>query len=311
MDTALRNLIQNQKLIHLLPDETVESAFEKLYHHRITCAPILENKQSIIGLVDILDLMTYLVKVCTKPLTDTYVGESRKITTDDMSMIRKRSADFRLASVKDVVDYSKRNPILFLFEDQTVRDALDAFASQGVHRLVLRKKESLEITGILSQTNVVQALANDSSFQKFQSSVGDLKNKTENLVTVGQHELAIDAFIKMHENSLSSVAIIDHLGHLSGNLSAADLNGAMDNFTKLLRSTHDYIGAIRKEQGRQVDFVASIAPKTSLYDAVQMMNKQRIHRVYTVDEQKKPLAVISFTDILKEMNETKFQTETK
>jgi len=57
--------------------------------------------------------------------------------------------------------------------------------------------------------------------------------------------------------------------------------------------------------------VASITPKTSLYDAVQMMNKQRIHRVYTVDEQKKPLAVISFTDILKEMNETKFQTETK
>jgi len=52
----------------------------------------------------------------------------------------------------------------------------------------------------------------------------------------------------MHENSLSSVAIIDHLGNLSGNLSAADLNGAMDNFTKLLRSTHDYIGAIRKEQ---------------------------------------------------------------
>jgi CBS domain-containing protein len=307
MEQQLKELISGQKLVTLSPDETVESAFYKLSSNGITSAPVLLNNKSIEGLVDMLDLMTFLVKVCTKTLTDTFVGESRKLTTDDMAMIRKRSTDLRLAAVKELVDYSQRNPLIRLYEDQTVREALDLFAMKGIHRVLIVKRDET-IAGILSQVTLLSALMKDSSLSQFKSNVGDLKNKTENLITVPQHELAIDSFMKMHENNLSSLGVVNHLGHLIGNLSAADLNEALDNFTKLLRSTIDYLSPLRKAQGRNVDFVLSVSPNISLFEAFQMMHKERVHRIYLTNEEKKPQVVISFTDILREIYDQGFKS---
>jgi CBS domain-containing protein len=302
MDRKVKDLISGQKLITLSPDETVESAFQKFQTSRITSAPVLENSQKILGLVDVLDLMALLVQIATKPLTDIVVGESRKLTTDDMQMVHKRSKEFKLAAIGNAIDFSKRNPFVSLYEDQTVKEAIDTFSSKGIHRIAVLKREGDQICGILSQTTVLTALASDPNLKQFQTKMGQLKHKTENLICVRVEELAIDSFIKMHESKLSSLGVTNYEGHLVGNLSAADLLPSLVDFRTLLRSTIDYLKMLRKEEGRPEDFVVSCSSETSLHDAVLMMAKERIHRIYQVDSQKKPLSVISFTDLLKEIS---------
>jgi len=288
-------MIAAQKLIPLLPDETVESCLAKLAEFHITAAPVLEN----VGLVGVLDLLAFLVKTSTKILVDDVSGESRNLTTDDMRMLRKRAKDFKLGKVQDLIDYSKKNPWVYLFDDQTVADAMVTF-SQGIHRVILFKRDSNKMLGILTQSDVVRFLAEEQKTQ-FEIPVSHLKNKTEKLITVSQSTLAFDSFLKIHDNGLSSVGVLNHLGQLIGNLSAADLRLAAKDFTLLLRSTKDYLSLVRKVEGRPSGFTVVCSTDTPLQKCVESMGAQKVHRIYIVDADQKPQAVISFTDILREI----------
>jgi len=105
----------------------------------------------------------------------------------------------------------------------------------------------------------------------------------------------------MSEKGLSSVGVLNHLGQLIGNLSAADLRMCSKDLILLLRSTRDYLSMIRKSEGRPNDFIVACSPETTLSKAVEMMAREKVHRIYMIDPDKKPMAVISFTDIVKEI----------
>jgi len=251
----------------------------------------------------VLDLLAFLVKTSTKSLVDDTTGESRSLTTDDMRMLRKRAKDFQLAKVQDLVDYSKKSPWVVLYDDQTVADAMEIF-STNIHRVILFKRDSNKMLGILTQTDVVRFMAEAQKTQ-FLIPLSQLKNKTEKLVTVSQSDLAFDSFIKIHDKGLSSVGVLNHLGQLIGNLSAADLRLAAKDFTLLLRSTKDYLALVRKVEGRPPGFTVSVSGETILLQkCVDIMGAQKVHRIYIVDTDQKPLAVISFTDILREIYTT-------
>jgi len=305
MEKKVIDLIGSQTVVQFLPNDTVEYAIEKLTKLHITSAPVIEENKNIYGLVDVLDLLTFLVKTATKTLVDEISGESRKLNTDDMQMLRKRSKDFNLAEVRDLVDYSHRNPFVTLFEDQTVKEALGLFSEKGVHRLIVLKRADKSLAGILSQTNVIFALSSQGYWEQFLKPVSELTHKSDKLITIPQAELAIDGFIKMHENNLSSIAVLGYKDDLIGNLSAADIRfGALD-FTHLLRSVRDYLQMTRQEESKPYNFLVSCSPNTSIADAIKMMEKEKVHRIYLIDEMKKPLSVVSFTDILKEIHSIK------
>jgi CBS domain-containing protein len=286
----------------------VESALHKLNSFRITSGPVLENNKNILGLLGVEDLMAFLVKICTKTLIGTKIGESKKLTTDDPDMVIQRTNQFKLSSVKELIDYSQKNPYVTLYEDQTAKEAMEIFGSKGIHRIVLLKKSDDTISGILSQTNLVLALANEPSLKQCQAPVSEMKNKTTGIVTVSENELTINAYIKMDENNVSSLAVVNQYGQLAGNLSGSDLRDHFDlvlgeTFAKLLKPVKDWLHPIRKSQGRAGNFVLSCSPETSLQEAVLLMAKERVHRIYTVDRENFPLAVISTTDIVREMRE--------
>jgi len=295
----ISTFLQNKPLITISTDETVESALSKLYENKITGAPILDNQKEMKGFVDYIDLVHFLVQTCTKALTDVVQGESRSLKTDDMAMMRKRSKEFRISNILDVVDLSKRNAFFPLYEDQDVREAIRIF-STGIHRILVRSRQNDQVAGIVSQVDVIGALSQDKSLKKFQSSIGELLNKTTKIMTVPASNISIDSFILMHQNFLSSIAVTDERGeHLIGNLSAADLRGAVQDFTMLLHSTIDYLKWTYKSEGKNIQVIYA-TPKTSLHDAVMLMQKHKIHRIYVAENDLKPIAVVSFTDIAKE-----------
>jgi CBS domain-containing protein len=303
-DTQLHTFVKDRPVIWISSDETVESALRKLLDHKITGAPVLDGDRKVKGFVDYLDLMAFLVKTCTKPLTDVIQGESRKLTTDDMGMMKLRSKEFRMSKVLDTIlsgDFeSERSSHMIMYEDQDVREAIKAFSS-GIHRILLLKRQNNQIAGILSQVDLLSALAQDPKMKQFQRPIGELQNKTTKLLMVPASNTAIDSFIYMYDNRLSSIAMVnEHKDRLLGNLSAADLRGAMDDFNLLLRSTMDYLGYSYKQSGRELGVVYA-PPNTSLHQAIMMMQQYHIHRIYLAEQDMKPQAVISFTDMAKEL----------
>jgi len=214
-------------------------------------------------------------------------------------MLRKRSKEYCLTKVQEVIDFSNKNPFVKLFDDQAVKEALEPF-SHGIHRILIMKRDSNMIVGVLSQVDVVKFCV-QCERKEFEKPVSQLKHKTENLVTVPQESTSFDSFVTMREKGLSSVGVLNHLGQLIGNLSAADLRMCAKDLSLLLRSTKDYLKMIRKAEGKPDDFIVACSPETTLMKAGEMMAREKVHRIYMIDPNKKPIAVISFTDIVKEI----------
>ena len=63
----------------------------------------------------------------------------------------------------------------------------------------------------------------------------------------------MEAFMEMHANKLSALAVVDDDGKLCGNLSASDLKGFQlffANFDDLFKPVSEFLSAVRKMQGR-------------------------------------------------------------
>jgi len=303
--TKLRELIQKQQLVTLSMDQTVESVLDVLGRNNISSAPILGNDGKPLGFVDVLDLLAFMVRTSTKPLTDTLMGESRKLTSDDMQMLRKRTKDFKLQAVSDLIDFSRRNPYHAFYEDQTVADTLSVF-QKGVHRVALLDRNN-KLIGVVSQFDIIQRIAKDQNIPALKMRVSESSGLNQNLMSVPLDTLAIDAFITMYQQGVSSLALLDNQGIIVGTVTASDVKWITKNedFRALLHSIRDYVVDIRKAQGKSPDFVACTLPTASIFDIINLMYQERVHRVFVVDERRKPKGVISLTDILRDIGTVK------
>jgi len=305
LNTTIKEVLSRfpRSLVGLTANCSVQDAIATLNDSLISSLPILtDDKKNLHGFVDILDILAFLVKTCTKNLADTASGESFKITTDDMRMLMKRQKDFRLAHLGDIIDFSQRNPYSTLDENKTIRDAVELFA-QGIHRVAVLRNS--ELISVLTQSDIIVFLATElMGFPKFQEmKVRDCAYKTNQLVQVTPETVAIDAFLAMHEKGKSSVAITKD-GVFRGTLSASDIRLAKvdTDMTRLLKSTYDFMIDVRKTQERKPEFLVTCVPESTLAEVVQRMNKDAVHRVFVVDKEQKALGVISMTDIMRQIH---------
>jgi len=298
----LRDVIPTQQLISLKFDQNINNVLELLGKYNICSAPILLSDGSVQGFVDVLDILAYLVKTSTKPLTDLIQGESFNIKTDDLKMIKKRAKDFNLQSLSQVIDISRRNPYHTLYEDQLVSDVVPIF-QQGVHRVALLDRTSNKIVGVVSQTDIIHQLAQESNVSILKKRVSETKVLTGKLLSVTEDTTALDSFIQMYQSGVSSLALLDTLGTIVGTVSASDVKwiAKTDDFRSLLWSIFDFVKDIRKQQGKSEHFVACTSDSASVFDVINLMFQEKVHRVFIVDEKRKPKGVISLTDIIREI----------
>jgi len=305
--TKVRELIQDQKLVSLNVDDTISDALGMLANRNILSAPVIDNKtqqgpqQKILGFVDYLDLLVFAIRQCTKILTDLSSGESRSLTTDDMWMIKKRTKDFKLSSIMDVLDLSKRNPYYAISGDMPLQQAITEYLTD-LHRVAITDKNG-NLIGILTQRDALKFLSSSPDYLKrfpeFTKAASNFKNKTTNVVSIPIDTKAYDAFMSMYDNGVSSLAVTDNNGKLCCAFSASDLKGLKEkDFSFLLKSIHDYIGEIRKLQGLDPHYVVSATLDTPMNEIMNKMIKSNVHRVFLVDNNNKPTGIIALTDIL-------------
>jgi len=310
----LKNLITEGPLVTISSADTVSSALDKLAYFNISSCPVIlaeEERQgftgmsSTLGFVDMLDLLAYLVKVATKKLEIVKEDETKSsdaLTSDDMELLKKRSHEFKVRSVTNIIDLSHRNPFVVLHQDMTLKDALDLFL-KGIHRIAVVDDQN-SVIGIVSQWTIADYLAWNVAgvleLSRLLEPINTSPFKTSRVCSVHKNTPAIEAFMFMHQKNLSAIAVVDDNERLFANLSASDLEGLRQkNFDVLLMPVDQFLAEVAQQRGRAPNYLAVVSELAMMLEVIFLIKEEGVHRVYIIDNDRKPLGVISLTDVMR------------
>jgi len=276
----------------------------------IISLPVYDSEaRQFVGIVDVLDLVRF-----------TALGFFEDQVFKD-NLFEK--FEFDIKTVGEVVEMSTRaKEIIVLKQSDTLARAMECLGTQ-CHRLLVEKTIHLYrsdewTTGlvwrVLSQTDIVKYLhANLNKLGKYQENlIATPINKLHLGHPIGKEvitanndtERAVDGFLKMFNDIINAVAIVDSTGKIRGNLSASDLRGMTSDSLKFVKKAP--LEFLQAMSGHKPSEPITCTPETPLKNIMDIVLKQHVHRVWVVDEQKKPIGVVTLTDVIHAI--TKFVT---
>ncbi|GBF94964.1 hypothetical protein Rsub_07465 [Raphidocelis subcapitata] len=204
-----------------------------------------------------------------------------------------------------------------------------------VHRLALYD-DAEAIVNIISQTDIVRFLAINRSHLGpiARKTVQELGWCPKQVVAVTPDVSAIEAMALMNDSHISAVAVVDSVGKIIGNFSVSEMRTIMaEHFGALalpvgeflaLEHGTEFVGyrritddGVRSTPGHRfvTDRVARTRPRTpgeevgqslvlvgpnaTFADVVERIVSHRIHRVYVIDDEERPVGCATCTDVLR------------
>jgi len=299
------NKLFRGRLVVLPGDILVSDALRRMSRYNISSVPVTKSRKdnTILGFVDMLDFLAFLCKLIGKEMPKE--GENIEISEDDLENMKNRTEEFKNTPIRDLCNLSGRNPFHTMHGEESLSDAVEEYL-KGVHRIAITDDDG-DIVGVISQWTIANYLSTVPSDDKIwiptiREPVGESKYRITNVVTINKNKTALDGFLMMHSKKLSSLAVVDENGVLCGNLSASDLKGFQlffKDFSDLTLPLSDFLGTIRRKQGRPDNFAVAVKPNVLVKDIIDMFNEEIVHRVYIVDNGYKPVGVFSLTDLMK------------
>ena len=112
----------------------------------------------------------------------------------------------------------------------------------------------------------------------------------EGVVTCRPEDSLLDVITLLDDAEISALVVVDAKGIALGVISHVDLIGYYDRDLE----------AARAEDILSPDIV-SLEPAAPVQEAVDLMLEERIHRVFVLDAEGRPVGVLSTTDIIHDM----------
>jgi len=284
-DVLLSTIIYDQKeLISIDSKATIKEALALLNEKKILSCPIWDDeKKRFCGLVTIWDIMVSLVR----PLSwETFPREGASLNSPLTDIMGGEGDAF------------------FVFEPtQTVETILEPFAV-GIHRIFVHAKDdktNKPTLRVLSQSDLIKFLGkNQDKLQHLmKEQVGDLDFKIGEKypMTIRQDQPAIKGFQTMAMNGLSALPIIDNDGKIVATLSVSDVRGLDEKTLPLIEKPALTFLMEKYGENNIKNFVAP--PSANLGEVFLMLLNNSIHRVWVVDDDQKPLGIISLSDVIR------------
>eukprot|EP00658_Telonema_sp_P-2_P001606 TRINITY_DN1059_c0_g1_i12.p1 TRINITY_DN1059_c0_g1~~TRINITY_DN1059_c0_g1_i12.p1 ORF type:complete len:347 (+),score=84.82 TRINITY_DN1059_c0_g1_i12:191-1231(+) len=294
-------------------DQTVEAALEILAGECILSAPVVMAKSEdsvslgmdgwYLGTLDVQQLLLHLVR---------QVREKKQGGEMDAEMLH--AAVDQLFSTKLTSMYGNDSGIAFpAWLDKSLKELIEEGFLTGVpgpnqlaHRVVICDHQC-QVETLISQSDIVRFVAEhpsclepgvlDKSLEELNYLLlGKAKDggSPREVVAVNQKVTAIEAFELMESSGVSGIAILGEEGQLVGNLSASDLRGIGRGEFGLLMSVEDFVLVNKDEVG-----CFALSPTDTLGCLLRDFSEKRVHRLYVVDNQQAPLAVVTLTDVMR------------
>jgi len=289
--TKAASIPTHSKLVTCTFDEQLPAVFKKLNSNKIHSMPVLDKNGEFMGIVDILDVVKFMVEL---------VGEAT-LTRADFEF--EGLQDFQLCQVSSIMKapydpVTKDNPFHPVSEEQSLLSAMEILGA-GAHRVPILDLKH-QVTKIVSQSAVVRFLKENKKVigEKLNMPINFLPAAHQFVLSVRETATAIDAFRLMKITGLSTVAVVDNHGRLTGTISAHDL--------KQITSTARWIGALFKNLAsfilfKKASLPISVTTKTTLGRVIDILVEEHIHHVYVCDDKLVPIGVIALTDVIHEL----------
>jgi len=286
LDTHIvRDIKRITQLITLSPNDSVASALDILSKKGITAAAVYDpHGGHFLGFVDTLDLAVFIVKV----FAENY--EKHPHLYDPKELDQR----FNMP-VKDVINASNRDVFHPIEVSETLNFLITNFLQFGVHRVPVT--ENGQVIGIVSQSDVIKYLYRNAEKmpELMSKKLHELRLISGNVITIGNDQTLMKAFTTILVHNITGLAVVDLRGRLVNNISASDLKGiSLNSFYKLEAAIHEAF-LYRPSKLPPV----SCGPNAKLGDAMSMMEKTGVHRIFVVDDENRPISVVTLTDVLK------------
>lgn len=287
--TPLETLCVKEKVTCLKDTQTIEEAVKHLGDTKILSAPVVDSKGQCIGVLDVLDIVTFVLSVAPDPSS---------IARDKLQSLEISGRAMAFEQIKNIIDASGRDPYVPVYAHNPASQAVAYFA-KGVHRIPLVDDKN-EVTHTVSQSDVNRFLAKNLHMGK-PKVMGDLTAKEvglgvgQNLVSVKKSETVLVALNKIKTAGVSALAVVDDNNKLIGNFSASDLKGMFkEQFPSFLLTVEEYL---QKHSPNSLSPVC-VRTDTKFADVVKELADNKIHRLWVLGNEFEAAGVISLTNVM-------------
>ena len=250
------------------------------------------------------------LKISTKPSTPGAVTVSYLAARNPVATSQTYSKDTLLLDIckgltsrhmhrVPITDSSSGTPGKFAhsFDKETILHAFfSTYTSRDSFLLLV-------CIGIISQSGLVAFLASKCPHGSMDETMLDAGLPfRKDVIKVAESETAFTTFELLDSKRLSGIAVVDEDGKLIGNTSAVDIkNAVMDaGRTVMDMDILSYLACVRQSQVMKNCKYPNchVRENATVGNVLNLLAKTGFHRVFVVDEDKKPVGVISFTDII-------------
>jgi len=247
-----------------------------------------EQKQVYIGIIDMYQIMTFMAFAAYTP--------NEEITLE--SMTKKTNLlqpVWNLLGNTGLQENDNINSLWNLPASSSIKLPLE-YLGKGVYRILVTFDDGVN-TKMVTQSDLVRFIHNN--IDKF-GEIKDLRLSSapsyihfiKRVHTVPTTSTALHAFQIMRIKQVNAIGIIDSAGNLVGNISDADLRGfTHDKLPNLFLPVLEFL----KSQGTQR--VPVTALENTVKEVVEMLVREKVHRIWIVDGHQKPTGVVSMTDV--------------
>jgi len=280
--------------------DSIKTVLSAMFAYKLQALPVYDvDEDKYRAFVDCFDLVAYILNV-------------RKIAQEDAKIQLPKDKHHIILSneiaeldipVGEAMNYSENNFLFMLPTDTLLREMLYVMGPGAKHRVWIYHKGDNKSVGMVTQSKMLQLLQEDLIH------FPDIAKKTlaelnltsqKHLFTITQNQKVLDAFKMMSSNKVQGLAILDENGKLENQICVNDVRLLAlfgDFFENLELTIRDYLVKIHAYCNRPRE---SLMCKSSepILDVIKRLTSHRVHRLFVVDDDSKPICVVSITDLL-------------
>ncbi|KAG8903779.1 cell separation during budding [Tulasnella sp. 403] len=294
-----KDLIQDQVLIDIGSNETIEKACEVMLENDISCLAVYEmrpnGKKNYVGLFDYADLNAFLLLAVQSHSVHPRIKDNR---VQEIIAKGKEGGD---ASVGLACDLSQKNPLVTLPSNAGLISLLTVF-SRGNHRVLIVDEEADVAQGLVEDRQLVHWFTEHATDQaSIQATLAtpliDLTilpyiANPRPVISSSSDNTILDAMQLMSMEGVSSVAVVDVLtGNLLSAVSVTDIGKivAPSQDKKIIYTPLSQLIAMIKEPYGSTDGaerlpIYSVLASSTLDYAMQKLLATNSHRVFITDD---------------------------
>lgn len=275
----------SRRLVSIDMTTTLDQALQLLHRDNILSVPVYDYwNEKWVGILTVQDILAY---IAFKDFEEGKVADTFDNGVKPAgNVIRDRGAKLPIAAVTD-----------------TVADVLEPLCKE-VHRMLVRlpvnpgsdDDREAELR-LITQTDVLRCAVLLEDAANWTASVEELGLVKGEVLTITPQATALAGFQRMGQNDINAIPVVTEDGKLIAVLSSSDLRGLTSNLIQ--RVTLPVLDFLKEARRGHVRRPITVGPSTSLQDAVNKIMWGRVHRVIVVDDQQKPIGVITSTDVIR------------